>query len=72
MSLLSDSFNQPPTDDTTSAPPMPAVPSPSNIPVGPGAQNTKQPKQAKIKKTGELASAISRAKRAHQGSRKFG
>jgi hypothetical protein len=60
---LSAQFNEPPTDDDTSAPPQPQL---SNI------APPKLKKPLKARNPGALAGAISRAKRAHQTGQKFG
>jgi len=63
---LSASFNEPTSDDDTSAPPMP------QNPVAPLLHRQKKPFGPKIKNPGALAAAISRAKKGYQSKRKFG
>lgn len=60
---MGSSFNEPATDDTTSAPPEP----------NPVAQILKKKKKiVNVRNSGELAGAIARAKRARQTGQKYG
>lgn len=62
---LGSSYNEPPTDDQTSAPP---VPQPTA-----GNQMGIQRKKKKLdRKSSTLAAAIARSKRAHQTGNKYG
>jgi hypothetical protein len=77
---LGSSFNEPPSDDPTSAPPMPgfaagADQQPQAPPHGLAqalAARKKKPVGPTIKTPSTLATAISRAKRARQGGDKYG
>lgn len=62
--LTGDNFNEPQTDDNTSAPPQPQIP--ANSPL----QKLRKP--SKARNPGALAGAIARAKRAKQPSYKYG
>lgn len=61
---ISDQFNEPQTDDTTSAPPQPQLPAASPL--------NKLKKPLKGRNPGALAGAIARAKRAKQPTYKYG
>ena len=65
---LADSFNEPKTNDPTSAP-SENVPSTVSQVLG---QQRKKKKGFGVKATGPLASAISQSKRARQSSHKYG
>jgi len=71
---LGSSFNEPPSNDPTSAPPMPdqqAQAPPQGLAQA-LAQRKKKPIAPTVKTPGPLASAISAAKKARQGGHKFG
>ncbi len=63
---LGSSFNEPATDDNTSAPPIPQNPTQTDTP------KKKKPFGPKVRNSGALAAAIARAKRAHQSGHKYG
>lgn len=67
-------FNEPSSDDTTSAPPEP-VPSPSAVSVSPGDNPIAAllgKKKRNPRSPAPLARAISQSKRGYQPKRKFG
>jgi hypothetical protein len=67
VSLLSDSFNEPKTDDTTSTPSLTV---PKSVPQLLAQRKKKNPNQ--IKAPTNLARAIGQAQRARQSNHKYG
>jgi hypothetical protein len=69
---LGSSFNEPETDDTTSAPPETVPSGPANAIAQLLAKKKKKPFGTNVKNPGALAGAIARAKKAHQTGQKWG
>ena len=73
-SAVSANFNEPQSDDSTSAPPLqiPQQPAPGLAQALAQRKKKKRPIGLTVKTPGPLASAISAAKKARQGGHKFG